>query len=115
MNSLIEEVFKNFKVDNKAIPVAFLIYTGKDTTYVTYSETEKDNSFSGDDELLGYIDYYDFDIYSKGNYFKVMEKVKQVLKSNGFEWLPSRDSGDMYEADTGYYHKTLCFAYYKEV
>lgn len=110
MNSLIEEIFNNFKVDGVTIPVSFLRYPGKATTYVTYMETDEDNSFSGDDELLNYVSYYDFDIYSKGNYLKVVEGVKQKMKENGFVWQPSRTSADMYEDDTGYYHKTLSFA-----
>ena len=114
MNSLIEEIFKNFKVDGQTIPVSFLRYTGKSTTYVTYMETDADNSFSGDNELLGYVDYYDFDIYSKGNYLKIVEGVKDILKENGFVWQPSRTSEDMYEDDTGYYHKTLSFAIERE-
>jgi hypothetical protein len=114
MNSLIEQIFNNFQVDGKAIPVSFLRYTGKATTYVTYMETDADNSFSGDDGLMGYVDYYDFDIYSKGNYFKVVEGVKSILKENGFTWQPGRSSEDMYEDDTGYYHKTLSFAIERE-
>ena len=110
MNSLIEEIFKNFQVDGVTVPVSFLRYTGKSTTYVTYMETDNDTSFSGDDELLNYVSYYDFDIYSRGNYLKVVEGVKQKLKENGFVWQPSRTSEDMYEDDTGYYHKTLSFA-----
>ena len=110
MNSLIEEIFNNFKVDGVTVPVSFLRYNGKSTTYVTYMETDNDTSFSGDDELLNYVSYYDFDIYSKGNYLKVVEGIKQKLKENGFVWQPSRTSEDMYEDDTGYYHKTLSFA-----
>ena len=110
MNSLIETIFTNFQVDGVSIPVNFLKYNGKSTTYVTYMQTDADNSFSGDDELLGYVDYYDFDIYSKGNYFKIEKEVKRILKTNGFMWQPSMSSGDMYEDDTGYFHKTLCFA-----
>ena len=33
------------------------------------------------------------------------------LKQSGWTWQPRRDSPDMYEADTGYFHKTICFAY----
>ena len=36
MNEVIENIFKDFKVDGKNIPVAFLRYNGKSTTYVTY-------------------------------------------------------------------------------
>lgn len=114
MNEVIENIFKDFKVDGKNIPVAFLRYNGKSTTYVTYQEVDADNSFSGDDELLGYVTYYDFDIYSKGNYLKVMESVKQLMKDNGWRWQPSLSSQDMFEDDTGYYHKTLNFAIERE-
>lgn len=114
MNSLIETIFKDFQVNGKDIPVSFLRYTGKSTTYITYQLTDMDNSFSGDDELLGYVDYYDFDIYSKGNYFPIVESVKNLMKQNGFIWQPSKSSGDLYEDDTGYYHKTLCFAIERE-
>lgn len=114
MNEVIENIFKDFKVDGKNIPVAFLRYNGKSTTYVTYQEVDADNSFSGDDELLGYVTYYDFDIYSKGNYLKVMESVKRLMKDNGWRWQPNLSSQDMFEDDTGYYHKTLNFAIERE-
>lgn len=110
MNSLIEEIFADFKVDNKNIPVSFLKYDGKKETYVTYQSIDNSGVLSGDDEILGYVDYYDFDIYSKGNYFKIVREIKNKLKANGFMWQPSMSSGDMFEPDTGYYHKTLCFA-----
>ena len=96
MNELIQSIFTNFEVDGVSIPVKFLRYEG--------------NSYAGDNEILGYVSYYDFDIYSKGNYFNVVEAVKGKMKDNGFIWQPSRTSEDMYEDDTGYFHKTLCFA-----
>ncbi len=105
MNELIERIFKNFSV-----PVSFLYYDGNATAYVVYSQIDIDNAFSGDDELLNYVEYYDFDIYSKGNYFSIIESVKEILEANGFVWQASKTSSDMYEKDTGYYHKTLCFA-----
>lgn len=115
MNSLIETIFKDFQVNGVSIPVSFLRYSGKSTTYITYQQEDADDSFSGDDELLGYVDYYDFDIYSKGNYLKIIESVKEILKQNGFMWQPSRSSGDLYEDDTGYFHKTLSFAIEREM
>ena len=110
MNELIQSIFTDFYVDGVSIPVKFLHYEGKSTTYVTYMETDVNNSYAGDNEILGYVSYYDFDIYSKGNYFNIVEEIKKIMKANGFIWQPSRTSQDMYEADTGYYHKTLCFA-----
>ena len=99
MNELIESIFQNFNVGEP---------------YVTYMQIDADNSFSGDDELLGYVDYYDFDVYSKGNYSRIIESIKELLKEHGFVWQVSRSSADMFETETGYYHKTLNFAYLKE-
>lgn len=110
MNSLIEKIFADFKVDNEKIPVEFLHYTGENKTYIVYQSIDNSGTLAGDDEILGYIDYYDFDIYTKGNYFKIVRELKNILKNNGFIWQPDMSSGDMYEKDTGYYHKTLCFA-----
>lgn len=114
MNELIESIFKNFTVDGVEIPVTFMFYEGHGEPYVVYMEQDADGSLSGDDELIGYVDYYDFDVYSKGNYTMIIESVKSLLKANGFVWQPSRSSRDMFEPDTGYYHKTLNFAIFKE-
>lgn len=113
MNSLIESIFKDFTVDGVNIPVCFLYYDGHGEPYVTYQQTDADYSYSGDDDLLGYVDYYDFDVYAKGDYTNIVREIKSILKANDFVWQPSRSSGDMYETDTGYYHKTLSFAYLK--
>lgn len=114
MNELIQSVFTDFEVDGVSIPVKFLFYEGHGEPYITYQQIDADNSLSGDDDLIGYVDYYDFDIYSKGNYVDIIKSVKLLLKQNGFIWEPSRSGPDMYETDTGYYHKTLNFAYMRE-
>ena len=115
MNELIEQIFENFTVDDVAIPVSYMYYEGHDEPYVVYMQQDADKSLSADDELVGYVDYYDFDVYSKGNFFKIIESVKALLKANNFVWQPSRSSQDFYEVDTGYYHKTLNFAILREV
>lgn len=109
-NTLIEQLFANFTVDGKQIPVSFLRYRGNETTYVTYQLAFSNDPFSSDDELQNYVDFYDFDIYSKDNYLPIVEAIKTILKDNGFKWQPSNSSGDMFEDDTGYYHKTLSFS-----
>lgn len=114
MNELIKTIFTDFTVDGEAIPVKFLIYDGHGKSYITYQQVDADNSLSGDDDLIGYVDYYDFDIYSKGNYTEIIKSVKKLLKQNGFIWQPSKSSTDFYETDTGYYHKTLNFAFLRE-
>lgn len=114
MNKLIETIFANFTVDNVKIPVKFLHYEGHDETYITYMNQDMDGSLTGDDNLLGYVEFYDFDVYSRTNYSKVIKEMKEILVQNGFVWQVSRSSQDMYETDTGYYHKTLNFAIYKQ-
>lgn len=114
MNELIQSIFQNFTVNGVQIPVKFMHYQGHGEPYITYMNQDMDGSLSGDDDLISYVDYYDFDVYSKGNFFPIIESVKQKLKENGFVWQPSRSSIDFYEPDTGYYHKTLNFAIFRE-
>lgn len=110
MNEIIQAAFNGFKVDNVEIPVKYLHYMGHGEPYVTYTPTGNGNVFSADDQIQDYISYYDFDIYSKGNYYAIAEAIKAIMQANNFLYVPSQDSAEMYEPDTGYYHKTLCFA-----
>lgn len=110
MNEIIETAFNGFTVDNVEIPVKYLHYMGHGEPYVTYTPTGNGNVFSADDQIQNYITYYDFDIYSKGNYCAIAEAIKSIMQANNFSYVPSQDSPEMYETDTGYYHKTLCFA-----
>ena len=109
MNELITSLFANFTVDGVTIPVKYLYYLGHGEPYIVWMQENADNSLTGDDSLLGYADYYDFDIYSQGNFLAIVEAVKELLTANNFVWQVSRSSADMYETDTGYYHKTLNF------
>lgn len=113
MNELIQSIFTGFTVDGVSVPVAYMFYEGHGEPYIVYMQMDADNSISGDDDLIGYVDYYDFDVYSKGNYISIVESVKEILKQNGFVWQPSRTSQDFFDTETGYYHKTLNFAIYK--
>lgn len=92
-----------------SVPIAFMYYKGNATTYVIYRETDKANSLGAEDNVVGWIAYYDIDIYSKGNYIDLMEQIRELLTGAGWTYQPSRDSFDMFETDTGYFHKTLCF------
>ena len=114
VNSEIKKLFENFTVDGVAIPVAFLRYKGDKETYITYMQTFIDNTFITDDDLQAYIVNYDFDVYTKGNYLKIIEEMKKILEANGWDWQPMDDSPDFYESDTGYFHKSVCFSKIKE-
>ena len=114
MNELIESIFEGFSVDGESIPVNYMHYMGHGEPYVVYMQVFADNVLRGDDGLIGYADYYDFDVYSKGNYTHIIDEIKRLLKENGFIWQVSMSSEDMYEEETGYYHKTLNFAILRE-
>ena len=114
MNELIERIFTDFSVSGVSVPIAFLHYEGHGEPYIVYMNMDADNSLTGDDGLIGYVDYYDFDVYAKGNYYPIIEAMKKILIENGFVWQVSRSSSDMWDSDTGYYHKTLNFAIVRE-
>ena len=84
-------------------------YLMGDPLYSDYHQKHYDMEEPG-----AYVEYYDFDIYSKSNFYQIIESVKDILQSNEFEWVASRTSSDMYEADTGYFHRTLSFSYIRK-
>ena len=88
----------------------FMHYDGDASTYVVYMQTDKSGVLEGDDSILGCVQYYDFDIYSTGNYLSTVSTVIETMEGFGWTYQPSRDSPDMYETDTRYYHKTICMA-----
>ena len=107
MNEFILSIFKDFEVDGVAIPVKFLKYKGDQTTYIVFSEINDSPALCGDNDCEYSVKQFDFDIYTTGNYINILKAVKQKLKENGFTWVD--DSPDMFENDTGYYHKTTTF------
>lgn len=111
----IKSILNNFSVEGISIPVAFMYYEAHSEPYIVWMQQDESNSYSGDDELLGVVEYYDFDVYSKGNYLTIIERLKAILQQNGFKYQPSRSSADLYETDTGYYHRTINFAILKNI
>lgn len=107
MNKKIKAIFKDFKVDGVKIPVEFLKYDGAEETYITFTGLGEEPATHSDDECDYSTTQFDFDIYTKGNYLNILKAVKRKLKDNNFTWV--EDSPDMYENDTGYYHKTTTF------
>lgn len=108
MNAEIEQIFSNFIVNDKQIPVEFLDYQGSEETYIVYSSLGEEPSFFGDNEVLVSEDTYDFDIYTKGNFLDILKQLKKILNENGWTWI--EDSEDLYEKDTGYFHKATTWS-----
>lgn len=91
------------------IPVERLKYGGKAATYITYQlVVERDTFFSDDEE--GAQEYtYQVHIFSKTDYFALLQSVKQALKAAGFYGIEI--GGEVFEQDTGFYHCPLEIKY----
>ena len=102
INPLIEEIFSNFTVGGKVIPISFLNYTDNSDIYLTYyTWFDKPENFY-DDENPAEIAFGTIDIYSKGNFKNILEEIKTKLKENGL-WIIGTDG----EARTLYYNQDL--------
>jgi len=106
LRKLIYDIFADFEM-----PVWHLHYDGSAETYVTFQQVFCDEGLSADNELVAFGEYYDFDIFSKDEktFFETIDEVKKRLKNNGFRLTLTNSSGEMYEPDTKFFHKTLCF------
>lgn len=110
MNEEIKRIFEDFVVNGEKIPAKLLYYNGHGESYVVYMQTDADESLTGDDQLIGYVDYYDIDVYTQGNLNDIVEAVKRIMVEADWVWQVARTSQDFFDRETGYYHKTLSFA-----
>ena len=107
INPLIESAFKDFSINKKRIPIAFLSYTVKAETYLTYYTWQEQPENFYDDDYHAEIAYGTIDIFSKGNFKDILKDVKTKLRENGFTWT---DNGPgTFERETGYYHVPVNF------
>ena len=97
---LIKSIFEDFEV-----PVEFIRYIGKEKIYITYSFIDDRPGIVADDKEVLSIANVDIDIFSDGNYLDLEDKVEAIMIQNNFIRVGS--SPDMYEEDTGLYHKTI--------
>lgn len=108
MNEELKTIFGDaIAVGGVSVPTAHLKYKGNETTFVTWTITLEKPVLSADNEPLYSIVSLDVDVYSKGNYLSVITEIKRLMKDNGWLWV--EDSAEMYEDDTGLYHKTIAF------
>ena len=103
MNKVILEALKPI-----GIPVSFQIYSGEKESYITFFiYNEKGEMFAEDEEAITGV-YIQVDVWTKGDYTDIVKRVKELLKLEGFQ----RSSEiDLYEDDTGIYHKGIRFFY----
>lgn len=107
MNEEIKSILTDISVKGASVPVAHLRYKGSSKTFVVWSMLSERPSLSGDDEPIFSVASVDIDVYSNGNYMELITEIKRVMKENGWLWV--EDSLEMYEDDTGLYHRTITF------
>ena len=108
MNAELKKIFGDaIMVDGVPVPVANIRYKGDSRTYVTWALTGEKAELYANDELIACSVGLDVDVFSDGNYTKLITEIKKLMKNN--EWIWVEDSPPMYEEDTGLYHKTLTF------
>lgn len=106
-HELLKFIFTDFNVDGVSIPVEYLRYKGNKKTFVTYTFTGDEPRLHGDNKELGSVISVDIDVFSDGNFIAIVEKIKLIMEENNFIRIGT--SPDMYEEDTGLYHKTIEF------
>jgi hypothetical protein len=55
--------------------------------------------------------YYYFDIYSKQNFFDILEQLIDILENNNFIHIPEKDGEDSFDWTTYQYYRRLIFAF----
>lgn len=96
-----------------SVPVHFRRYTGKSGQYITFFEYSGISQMDADDRERIHGHFVQVDIWSRMDYGELLSKVKRAMAAAGFS--SKGDGPDMYEEETGLYHKPLRFFGYEEV
>jgi hypothetical protein len=108
MHEEIKSIFgDSITVNGAVIPFAHLRYKGNLKQFVTWTMLDEDPILSANDEVLFSVCPVDIDVFSDSNYLDIIKEIKKKMKEN--EWVWTGDSAEMYEEDTGLYHKTCSF------
>ena len=115
MNEEIEMLFKGFKVDEELVPVIFMSYDPlydsdeiNYENYVTYASNGETPSLHADDVLLASNESYDFNIHTKHNFFPILNEIKKILETNGWNWV--EDSEDFFDSKSRYFQKVTTWS-----
>ena len=89
-------------LDKLGVPVARLKYSGKANCFIVFQLVVGRDTFFSDDEEGAQEFTYQVHIYSKNDYFELLQRLKKALKEAGFYGITI--DAETYEQDTGYYH-----------
>ena len=108
MNEELKSIFGDaVTVGEVSVPAAHLRYKGNETTFLTWTITGEEPALSADNLPLYSVVAVDVDVFSTGNYLDLVTEIKRLML--GHDWVWTGDSPEMYEEDTGLYHKTISF------
>lgn len=93
----------NFIPDGK---VHFLHARKPNPPYVEYNIFDEFGEEWAENEEIATTYYVQVDIFSKGNYIELENKIKEKMINAGFD---RSMCADLYEADAGLYHKAMRF------
>ena len=89
-------------LDKLGVPVARLKYTGRAACFIVYQLVVGRDTFFSDDEEGAQEFTYQVHVYSKSDYFDLLQRLKTALKAAWFYGITI--DAEVYEQDTGYYH-----------
>lgn len=104
MNSLIISTLKPTNV-----PVNFQVYTGDETTFITFFELNQMSAMQGEDIEIKTQHSFQVDVWSEGNYATLVKQVRDLMIDAGFRRITEHE---FYEQETRTFHKVFRFYYY---
>ncbi len=100
---LMDNDILNLTADNK---VYFLHATNPQIPYIEYNIFDEFGEEWAENKEIATNYYIQVDIFSKGNYSALENLIKEKMINAGFD---RSMCADLYEADTGLYHKAMRF------
>lgn len=108
--TLNELIIETLKATN--VPVKLHIYTGAETTYITFFEIVDVPKLHAENKLKSTQSSIQVDVWSKGNYEILVATVKKLMGEAGFLYSGGRG---FYEPDTKIYHYALTYNFKNKV
>ena len=105
----VRTIMDSLIVDGVKIPAFFTFYEGGLPTYVTWNQLFNRSQLNGDNQVLGWWEYFEFGVFSKGDYWPIVDVLAQRLKENGWQYCPVESGADNYDYEKKFFFKTLVF------
>lgn len=90
------------------VPVSFQVYTGKESTYITFFEYNQMGALFAEDVEDKTRHSIQVDVWSQGNYSALVDQVRKLMTDAGFSRI---SEAEFYEQETRTFHKSFRFYY----